>query len=110
MGAVIDGALDLLLSPALWLSIVVAILVSLAFTAWRGGGLRQAGLDLLAGLIGFGGGQLLGSLLPFKLLRIGEVYLVWGVLGSLAGLTLGRSIRNWREQRMQVVRPRRARH
>jgi hypothetical protein len=110
MGALIDGALDLLLSPALWLSVVVAILVSLAFTAWRGGDLRQLGRDLVAGLIGFGAGQLLGSLLPFELLRIGEVYIVWGVMGSLTALMLGRSIRHWREQRTQASRPRRARH
>ena len=109
MGVLIDGALDLLLSPALWLSIVVATLVSLAFTAWRGGDLRQLVRDLVAGLIGFGAGQLLGSFLPFSLLRIGEVYIVWGVLGSLAGLMLGRSIRNWREQRMQASQPRRVR-
>lgn len=109
METLTDGALDLLLSPALWLSIVVATLVSLAFTAWRGGGVRQAGLDLIAGLIGFAAGQLLGSFLPFELLRIGEVYIVWGVLGSLAGLLAGRSIRNWREQRTEASQPRRAR-
>jgi hypothetical protein len=109
MGALIDGALDLLLSPALWLSIVVATLVSLAFTAWRGGDLRQLLRDLVAGLIGFGAGQLLGSLLPFSLLRIGEIHIVWGVVGSLAGLLSGRSIHHWREQRIQAAQPRRAR-
>jgi hypothetical protein len=98
MEGLIDGALDLLLSPALWLSIVVAILVSLAFTAWRGGGLHQMGLDLLAGLIGFGVGQLLGAILPFELLRIGEVHIVWGVAGAVTGLMVGRSARYWREQ------------
>jgi hypothetical protein len=98
MEGLIDGALDLLLSPALWLSVAVAILVSLAFTVWRGGGLRQAGLDLLAGLIGFGIGQLLGTILPFELLRIGEVHIVWGVAGAVTGLMVGRSARYWREQ------------
>ncbi len=109
MEALTDGALDLLLSPALWLSIVVATLVSFAFTAWRGGDLRQLGRDWFAGLIGFGAGQLLGSFLPFKLLRIGEVYIVWGVLGALAGLLAGRSIRNWRQQRLAASQLRRAR-
>lgn len=101
MGAMVDGALDLLLSPALWLSVVLASLVSLAFTAWRGGDLRQLGLDLVASLIGFGLGQLLGTLLPFDLLRIGEIYIVWGVLGAVAALMLGRSIRQWRAQEKQ---------
>lgn len=98
MEGLLDGGLDLLFSPALWLSIAVAILVSLAFTAWRGGGLRQAGLDLLAGLIGFGVGQLLGTILPFELLRIGEVHIVWGVAGAVTGLMIGRSARHWPEQ------------
>jgi hypothetical protein len=108
MAGLIDGALDLLLSPALWLSVVLAILISLTFTAWRGGDLRQTGLDLLAGLIGFGVGQLLGAILPFELLRIGEVHIVWGVAGAVTGLMIGRSARYWREQ-MRRARSRPAR-
>ena len=93
-----ETLLDLLLSPALWLSLALAVLVSLAFTAWRGGDARQLARDLLASVLGFGTGQLLGSLLGFDWLRVGQVYLLWGLLGSGAALLLGRALWRWRTQ------------
>ena len=101
-----ETLLDLLLSPALWLSLALAVLVSLAFTAWRGGDPRQLARDLLASVLGFGAGQLLGSLLGFDWLRVGQVYLLWGLLGAGAALILGRALRRWRTQSR---RPRSAR-
>lgn len=88
----LDRLLDFALSPALWLALLLAVCYSVLFTAWRGGW-RQLPLDLVAGLIGFGIGQLAGNLLGLRWLRVGEVQLLWGTLGSVGVLLLGRSIR-----------------
>jgi hypothetical protein len=90
--------LDLVLSPALWLSLTLSVLMSLAFTAWRGGDARQLVRDLLASALGFGAGQLLGALLGFNWLRVGPVYVLWGLLGAGAALMLGRALWRWRMQ------------
>ncbi len=87
-----DTLLDVALSPALWLSVVLALAVSLLFHLWRGGGWRQLARDLLAGLIGFAVGQALGMGLRLPGLRLGDVQLIWGMLGCAAGLTVGRGL------------------
>ena len=83
---VLDWMLDVALSPALWLSAFLAVAVSLLFYLWRGGERRQLGRDLLAGLAGFAVGQALGMALRLPDLHLGEVQLIWGMLGSAAGL------------------------
>jgi len=107
MTALVDAVLDLVLSPALWLSLALAVLTSLAFTAWRGGDARQLLRDLLASVMGFGVGQLLGKLLGFPWLRVGQVYVLWGLLGSGAALLLGRALWRWRTQPRRAGRARR---
>lgn len=89
----IDALLDLVLSPALWLGVAIAVVCSVAFYAWRGGGLRQLGRDLVAGLVGFGLGQLAGTWLGFDWLRVGQVQVLLGVGGALIALLVGRSVR-----------------
>jgi uncharacterized membrane protein YeaQ/YmgE (transglycosylase-associated protein family) len=88
-----DRLLNLALSPALWLSILLAVVYSTLFTIWRGGGFKQWLFDLLAGLIGFGLGQLAGSLFRSTLVRVGDVHLLWGSLGAVIALWLGRQLR-----------------
>jgi hypothetical protein len=85
-----DWVLDVALSPALWLSAFLAIAASLLFYLWRGGGRRQLGRDVLAGLAGFAAGQVLGMALRLPDLRLGDVQLIWGLLGCVAGLVAGR--------------------
>ncbi len=58
----LDTVLDVLLSPGLWLSVMLVLIYSLLFSAWRWGGWRQLGRDVLAGLLGFAIGQLIGTL------------------------------------------------
>ena len=94
MQSLTDMALDIILSPALWLSVLFGMIYSLLFTLWRGGGWRQALRDLLAGVLGFGAGQLLASFLPLPTLRVGETHLIWGSLVAALSLLLGR--RYWR--------------
>lgn len=93
----IDRVLDIVLSPALWLSVVLALVFGALFTFWRQGGWRQLPRDMAASLAGFGLGQLAGALLGVDWLRVGEVHLLWGTLGSAAALLLRR--------RLQARRP-----
>ena len=86
----LNWVLDVALSPTLWLSAFLAVALSLLFHLWRGGGRRQLGRDLLAGLAGFAVGQVLGMRLRLPDLRLGDVQLIWGTVGCAAGLVMGR--------------------
>ena len=88
-----DRLLNLALSPALWLSVLLAVIYSTLFTIWRGGGFKQWLLDLLAGLIGFGLGQLAAGLFRSTLVRVGDVHVLWGSLGAAVALLVGRQLR-----------------
>jgi len=89
-----DLALDVVLSPGLWLSVLLALIYSLLFSAWRWAGWGQLGRDVLAGLLGFAVGQLIGTLAGFDWGRIGQVQLLLGTAGAVALLAVGRSL--WR--------------
>ena len=90
----VEAALDVLLSPGLWLSVVLALIYSLLFSAWRWSGWRQLGRDIVAGLLGFAAGQLIGTATGFDWLRIGQVQLLLGTAGAVAALAAGRNL--WR--------------
>lgn len=77
-----------LLPPSLLLSTALALLLATAWYAWRGGGLRAWLVDLLAALLGFGAGQLVGWWLDLPLPAIGQVRVVEGTLLALAALWL----------------------
>ena len=89
----IDGVMDVILSPALWLSVVVAVVLSVLFYGWRGGGVRQLGRDVVAGVLGFGIGQLAGTYLELDLLRLGEIQFLAGITGAIVALFIGRLMR-----------------
>jgi hypothetical protein len=89
-----DSVLDVVLSPALWLSVAIAVVCSVLFYGWRGGGRRQFGRDAVAALIGFGAGQLVGTYLQLDLLWLGQVQLLAGTAGAVFALFVGRLI--WR--------------
>jgi uncharacterized membrane protein len=91
----VDGVMDVVLSPALWLSVVIAIVCSVLFYGWRGGGARQFGRDVVASLLGFGIGQLAGMYLQLDLLRVGQIQIPAGIAGAIAALFLGRLM--WRQ-------------
>jgi hypothetical protein len=92
-----DLALDVVLSPGLWLSVLLALIYSLLFSAWRWAGWGQLGRDVLAGLLGFAAGQLIGTLASFNWGRIGQVQLLLGTAGAVAMLAVGRTIWHTRE-------------
>ena len=90
----LDLVLDIALSPALWLSVGLALVYSVLFYGWLGGGWRQLARDLVAGLVGFGVGQVIGTLLRTSWLQLGQVQLLWGTLGTVIALLLGRRLRS----------------
>jgi hypothetical protein len=90
-----EAVIDAILSPALWLSVTVAIVCSVVFYGLRGGGIRQFGRDVVASLIGFGAGELAGTYLQIDLLRLGQVLFLAGIAGAIGGLFVGRLV--WRE-------------
>ena len=88
----IETLVDITLSPAFWLGLALAMICALVFTVLSGGGLRQLGRDVLASLIGFGAGQLVGSALGSTLVQIGQLQVLWGIAGSVAVLLLRRLV------------------
>ena len=74
--------------PALLLSTLLATAYAAAFHFWRGGSLRQLGLFLVAGWVGFGLGQAAGLLMGWNGGVIGEVHLVEATIGSLIALVV----------------------
>jgi len=68
------------LSPALALSLVVASLHAMFFHLVWGKRPREIPLYWLVGLIGFGVGQGVASILRLRLLMIGDVHVVEGSL------------------------------
>ncbi len=91
----LDWLLDVVLAPALWLAVLLAVIYSTLFALWRGGGWRGWGRDILAGLIGFGVGQMAGTWLGSTWLRVGDVQLLWGTLAAVIALIVGA----WRQAR-----------
>ena len=78
----IETLLDLLLAPALWLSLGLGLIAGVLFHLWRRGGWRRFWRDLLAGMLGFVAGQLLGGLLGNERLLIGQTQFVPGLIGA----------------------------
>ncbi len=94
MQALLDLVLDVVLSPALWMCVLFGAVYAVLFTLWRGGGVGQFLRDLTAGVLGFGLGQALATLVRVPLVRVGEVNLLWGSLFAVLALLVGR--RYWR--------------
>lgn len=92
MQPLLDVMLDVALSPVLWLCVLLGLVFGGLFTLWRGGGWRWLARDMLAGVIGFGAGQLAASVLPLPTLRVGEVHLLWGSLASVLLVLVGRQL------------------
>ncbi len=91
MQALTDLVLDFVLSPVLWLSILLGMIYAVIFTFWRGGW-RHVWRDIVAGVAGFGVGQLGATLTGIPTVRVGEVHLLWGSLVAVLFLALGRRI------------------
>lgn len=76
------------LPPSLILSTLLALLWGTLWFVWRGRTLRDWIIDVLAALLGFGLGQLVGWLLALGLPTVGEVRVVEGSLLAVLALWL----------------------
>jgi uncharacterized membrane-anchored protein len=81
------------LPPSLILSTLLAVLLGTLWFVWRGRKLRDWIIDVLAALLGFGLGQLLGWLLGVGLPTVGEVRVVEGSLFAVLALWLTQRLR-----------------
>jgi hypothetical protein len=76
------------MAPSLVLSALLSTAFGLIFHIIRGGNLIRLLVLLIAAWIGFAIGQLIGSLTDWPLLRIGEVYVLHGLIGSIIAMIL----------------------
>lgn len=81
------------LPPSLLLSTLLALLLGTLWFVWRGRTTRDWIIDVLAALLGFGLGQLVGWLLGLGLPTIGEVRVVEGALFAVLALWLTQRLR-----------------
>lgn len=88
--------LDLLLSPALLLSLVIALLYAALFHLWQGRTLRDLGIFALAALAGFAVGQEVGQLLYGPLLKwqlVGQVHVLVASLFTWLALFIAKRLK-----------------
>lgn len=76
------------MAPSLVLSALLSTAFGLIFHLIRGGNLMRLFLLLVVAWLGFAIGQLIGSLLDWPLLHVGDVYILQGLLGSLGAMIL----------------------
>ena len=88
--SLIETLLDLLLAPALWLSLGLGLAAGMLFHLWRRGGWTRFWRDLLAGTLGFILGQLLGGWLGNEHLLIGQTQLIPGLAAAVLLLFVAR--------------------
>jgi hypothetical protein len=81
------------LPPSLILSTLLAVLLGTLWFVWRGRTLRDWIIDVLAALLGFGLGQLVGWLLGLGLPTVGEVRVVEGSMFAVLALWLTQRLR-----------------
>ena len=82
--------MQILLSPPLVLSLIIASAYAAIFNLWQGGSARDLLIYLLACWLGFGIGELAGDLLDVDILMIGQIHLLEGTVGSLVLLVLAK--------------------
>lgn len=87
--ASLTGLFDLLVHPALWLSLCLALLYAAIFHAWQGRTLGGLGWFILASLAGFAAGHFAGAALRFP--AVGQAQVVTGTLGAVSALAVVRS-------------------
>jgi len=72
--------------PYVLLSFLLGGVYGTLFHLWRGKTLRDLAIYFLTGIIGFGVGQLAGSLLGLTFLMLGPVHIALATVSSWAGL------------------------
>jgi len=82
--------MQILLSPPLILSLIIASAYAAFFNLWQGGSARDLLIYLLACWLGFAIGELVGDFVGLDILMIGEIHILEGTFGSLLLLFLSK--------------------
>jgi hypothetical protein len=82
--------MQILLSPALILSLIIASAYAAIFNLWQGGSVKDLLIYLLACWLGFAIGELAGDFVGLDILMIGQIHVVEGTIGSVLLLFLAK--------------------
>jgi hypothetical protein len=82
--------MQILFSPPLVLSFIIASAYAAFFNLWQGGSARDLLIYLVACWLGFAIGELVGDLLRLDILMIGEIHVLEGTAGALVLLFLAK--------------------
>jgi len=82
--------MQILFSPPLILSLIIASAYAAFFNLWQGGSARDLLIYLLACWLGFAIGELVGDFLGLDILMIGQIRVLEGTIGSLLLLFLAK--------------------
>jgi hypothetical protein len=81
-----------LLSPALVLGAVLSTIYAALFHLWQGGTLTGLRRYLIAAWLGFAAGHLLGGMLGFHWVQVGDLNALSGTVGAVAALLIAKSL------------------
>jgi hypothetical protein len=74
--------MQILLSPPLVLSLIIASAYAAFFNLWQKGSAKDLLLYLVACWLGFGIGELAGDLLGLDVMMIGQIHILEGTVGA----------------------------
>jgi len=77
-----------LVTPSLLLGLVISLAYAAFFHLWCGRGVFHLAALILASTVGFGVGQLVGTLVRIPALQIGEVHLIAATVGAWLALAI----------------------
>jgi hypothetical protein len=81
---------DIVLSPTLVLSAILAAMYACAFHFWVGRTLQELGLYVVASGLGFALGQIAGDRTGLTWLMLGQIHMLEATIGAIALLVLAR--------------------
>ena len=82
--------MQILFSPPLVLSLIIASAYAAFFNLWQGGSARDLLIYLGACWLGFAIGELVGDFVGLDILMIGQIHILEGTFGSLLLLFLSK--------------------
>lgn len=85
--------MQILLSPPLILSLLIASAYAAFFNLWQKGSAKDLLLYLVACWLGFGIGELAGDLLGLDVMMIGQIHILEGTVGAWLLLLLAKWLR-----------------
>jgi hypothetical protein len=81
-----------LLSPAQVLGAVLSTIYAALFHLWQRGTMTALRRYLIAAWLGFAAGHLLGGMLGFQWLQVGDLNALSGTVGAVAALLIANSL------------------